>query len=470
MASITTDYLVVGAGASGMAFVDALIDESDADVVIVDRQDRPGGHWNHAYPFVRLHQPSAYYGVNSTPLGDDRIDDDGPNAGFYERATADEIRSYYQRVLDERLLGSGRVRFVGMSDHFSGAGGQHLVSRLDGHETTVEVRRKVVDATYLESEVPSRHTLPFEVEDGARVIPPNQLAEAGAWDGSVGGYTVLGGGKTGMDAVSWLLDEDVPPELIRWVRPRECWSYDRALLQPRDMVATVVEGVAIEMEAAAEAEDVPELFDRLEASGRLLRLDPEVAPTMFRAATISTAEAASLRRVTDVVRKGRVRSVGRDALVMTGGSVPSRHGEVHVDCTAMGLPRCPPRPIFEPDRITVQTVRIGLTPFNAALLGYIEATRGDDAEKNRLCPPNVYPWSATDWISTTYLSTKAEALWGEEPDIAEWLERSRLNLACGLSDHFDEPRMQDAVTRLLTHREAALAKLPRLAELAGSDG
>ncbi len=33
---IETDYLVVGAGAAGMAFVDALIAECDADVLMVD--------------------------------------------------------------------------------------------------------------------------------------------------------------------------------------------------------------------------------------------------------------------------------------------------------------------------------------------------------------------------------------------------------------------------------------------------
>ena len=60
---VETDYLVVGAGATGMAFVDTLVAESDVDVVMVDRRHRPGGHWLDAYPFVRLHQPSAYYGV-----------------------------------------------------------------------------------------------------------------------------------------------------------------------------------------------------------------------------------------------------------------------------------------------------------------------------------------------------------------------------------------------------------------------
>ena len=54
---IETDYLVVGAGATAMAFVDTLLSKSDSQVVMVDRHHRPGGHWNHAYSYVGLHQP-----------------------------------------------------------------------------------------------------------------------------------------------------------------------------------------------------------------------------------------------------------------------------------------------------------------------------------------------------------------------------------------------------------------------------
>jgi cation diffusion facilitator CzcD-associated flavoprotein CzcO len=54
-----TDYLVIGAGAAAMAFTDALLEHSDATVAIVDRRHAPGGHWIDAYPYVRLHQPSA---------------------------------------------------------------------------------------------------------------------------------------------------------------------------------------------------------------------------------------------------------------------------------------------------------------------------------------------------------------------------------------------------------------------------
>ena len=72
--AIETDYLVIGAGATGMAFVDTLVTESSATAVVVDRYHRPGGHWTTAYPFVRLHQPSAAYGVNSRQLGSNGID------------------------------------------------------------------------------------------------------------------------------------------------------------------------------------------------------------------------------------------------------------------------------------------------------------------------------------------------------------------------------------------------------------
>ena len=56
-------------------------------------------------PFVRLHQPSAFYGVASRVLGTDSIDETGPNAGFYERATAAEICDYFDKVLDEHHKG-----------------------------------------------------------------------------------------------------------------------------------------------------------------------------------------------------------------------------------------------------------------------------------------------------------------------------------------------------------------------------
>ena len=67
------DYVVVGAGAMGMAFTDALTAHADVSVALVDRRHGAGGHWLDAYGFVRLHQASAFYGVASTLLGGGRV-------------------------------------------------------------------------------------------------------------------------------------------------------------------------------------------------------------------------------------------------------------------------------------------------------------------------------------------------------------------------------------------------------------
>ena len=79
-----------------MAFADVIQNESDASFVLVDRHARPGGHWNDSYPFVRLHQPSSFYGVNSRRLGNDTIDQVGWNAGLYELASGTEVVTYFE--------------------------------------------------------------------------------------------------------------------------------------------------------------------------------------------------------------------------------------------------------------------------------------------------------------------------------------------------------------------------------------
>jgi NAD(P)-binding Rossmann-like domain len=455
--TIETDYLVVGAGAAGMAFTDALIDACDADVVLVDRRHAPGGHWHDAYPFVRLHGPSALYGVNSRSLGADVIEQAGPNAGFYPRATAAEICDYYQRVLDEQLLPSGRVRFFGMSDYAGPGRGEHcFVSRLTGDETTVRVRRTVVDARYLEPSIPATHVPPFDAESGVRLIPVNDLVRL---NGAASGFTIIGAGKTAIDGCLWLLDAGVPPEAIRWIRPRDAWLLDRAYQQPLDLVPRLTTGVSLYLEAAAQADDPADLFRRLEACGQLIRIDPRTEPAIFRCATISEPELARLRSIENVVRLGRVRHIGPDRIDLEHGSIPADRGQVHVDCSASGLRAEPGRPVFADDQITLQQVRACQPVFSAALAGYLEAARGPDADKNLLCPANPYPVTARDWIPVTCIAQRAEMAWLADEDLSAWLRRSRLNAAAAAFNHRDDPLMKSALGRLFTNVEPAIAKL-----------
>lgn len=148
------DYLVKGAGATAMAFVDTMLCESDATFTMVDRRAAPGGHWNDAYPFVRLHQPSACYGVSSRKLGRDRKDKTGFNKGLYELASGFEVADYFHQVMRDTLLPSGRVNFLSVSEILGDDDGPaegrewEIVGLLSGESRHVRAR-KVIDATML---------------------------------------------------------------------------------------------------------------------------------------------------------------------------------------------------------------------------------------------------------------------------------------------------------------------------------
>jgi len=454
--TLETDYLVVGCGAAGMAFTDALVTDSDVDVVMVDRRHAPGGHWNDAYPFVRLHQPSAYYGVNSLPLGSEAIERHGPDRGLYERAGAAEICAYYDRVMRQRLLPSGRVRYFPMCDYL---GPHRFASRASGDEYDVKLRRKLVDARYLEPSVPATSRPPFEVAPEARCVPIGDLSRVAE---RADGYVIVGAGKTAIDACLWLLEVGVPPDDIRWIKPREAWLQNRAFVQGGELVGTLLEGLSLQVEAAARAGSLDDLFQRLSAADQLLRVDEGVTPTMYKAPTASAGEIEQLRRIAGVVRLGRVRRIERDAIALDQGTIPTHPRLLHVHCAAPGLNPAPGVPIFTADRITLQPIRTGLIPFNAALVGFLEATRHDVAEQNRLCPPNRLPDVPLDWVRGLLIGLKAEQLWSRDPALGDWLERARLNPSRGLRQRMGEPRVQQARKRFVENLRPGLDRLQQL--------
>lgn len=436
---LDTDYLVVGAGAAGMAFTDELLAHSDATVAIVDRRHAPGGHWHDAYPFVRLHQPSTFYGVSSVPLGEDRIDQAGTNAGFYELAGPEEIRAYYERVMHRHFLPTGRVRYFPACDHL---GEGRFVSRLTGEACQARVRRRIVDTTYLEGRVPATSPPPFEVAEGVRCVPVGELTRL---EEPPERYVIVGAGKTSLDACVWLLEQGVPADAIRWIKPREAWWLNRRFQQPLTLVPELYRGAALQLEAMAEATSVDDLMARLEAEGIFLRVDPTQRATMFRGALVSEAEVELLRRIEDVVRMGHVRRIDRDEIVLDEGRVPTDERTLHVHCAARGLGRPPQRPVFEPGRVTTQPILWGFACYQAAMLGVVEATVESDEEKNRLCTPIPY-WNRTEDYASAFLATIA----GDQsryahPALAKWAKTTRLNPASGLAAFRDDPSI--AATR-----------------------
>jgi hypothetical protein len=457
ISKLETDYLVVGAGALGMSFVDSVIEHSDADVVIVERRHRPGGHWLDSYPFVQLHQPSMNYGVNSTPLGRDRVEPDGPDMGFYERASGTEICGYFDEVMRHRLLASGRVRFFPMCDYL---GDHRFRSTVTDQETEVAVRRRVVDATYMASRVPATEAPPFDVAEGVQCVPVGGLVNVTR---PPAGYVIVGGGKTALDAGCWLLDRGTSPDDITWIRPRDSWLLNRKYFQPGDGVIGTFEGVVFELEAIAECDSIDEIFARLEDREMMLRTDRNVRPTMMKGGTLSLGELEQLRRIDDVVRLGHVERIELDEIVLEHGSIPTSPDHLHIHCASAGLSDNPPKSIFTDDTVTLQVVTRVSLPLSAGLIGFLETTDRSTAEKNRLCPPNPWPQTPFDWVRTLLGGMKTELAWQQAPDIQAWVDSSRLNLMGGLDRVDGDDAVSELQVRFLTALFPALEKLEQLA-------
>ena len=179
-----------GAGAAGMAFTDALVDQADVSVVMVDRRHGVGGHWLDAYPFVRLHQASSFYGVASTLLGYDRIQAGRPRS---RPARAGE------RAGDLRVLRPGAARAPArvrpgflLSQLRLPRRGSVRLARVRAGAIEVRGRRRVVDARYLSPMIPATTPAPFGVADGVHAVTVNDLVNLG---GAPSQYVIAGSGE-----------------------------------------------------------------------------------------------------------------------------------------------------------------------------------------------------------------------------------------------------------------------------------
>ncbi len=461
---IRADYVIKGAGAAGMAFADSLFTETDATMVIVDRHDRPGGHWNDAYPYVRLHQPASFYGVNSAPLGTGAIDKVGLNAGYSELASGQEVLSHFDGVLRQRLLPSGRVTFLPMSELDDDG---TVTSRLSGNRITVEADR-FVDATHSRMLVPSTIPPSYAVSADVTCVPPNDLPRrAPAFDE----YVVIGAGKTGMDACIWLLDHGADPERIRWVVPRDSWVLNRRDFQPGDdNFAVSCAGLADQVDAAALAEAEAEVFARLEACDVLRRIDPTVTPEAYHCAILSDGEIDALRRIEGTIRLGRVLAIHADRIELEHGEVPTGPATLHVDCSAAGIPTHPSTPVFDGDRITIQWVRTCQPTFSAAMIGFVEAAFDDEATKNRICQPIAPPTVPRDWLRMFRTELRNRTTWAQFPEIGDWQARSRLDpFTATLRARLGvDEAAREHITRYLTSMGPAMEQLDRF--LGDDDG
>ncbi|MFZ6046020.1 NAD(P)/FAD-dependent oxidoreductase [Pseudomonas sp. CR3202] len=461
---LETDYLVIGAGASAMAFVDTLLSESDtATVLMVDRHGQPGGHWNDAYSFVRLHQPSACYGVNSRELGSGRKDGSALGEGLYELASGAEILSYYEQVMHQRFLPSARVRYFPMCDYTGDRASDHrFVSLLSGEERQVRVKRKLVDGTHGQTQVPSTHPPKYQVAPGVTCLPPNELPRNRQPRPA---YVVVGAGKTAIDTCLWLLQNGVAPASIHWIIPNDPWLLDRATLQPGlEFFEQSIRGFTAQYSAIAAARSLAELFERLEGSGQLLRIDPSITPTAYRGATVTRAELHALRDIGHKVRLGRVRAIEAGKVLLDQGSVEVPAGALFVDCSADGLAGWQAMPAFDGNRINLTLISNNQPVFSAALIAFLECHLDDGDEKNGYCRPVPIPKVPEDWLRIWAIYLANVRRWRDNVELSQWLGRSRLYLLTTMIRDLrpEDTERQALLKELASARQRAAERLPAL--------
>ncbi len=405
MSTQKTDYLIVGAGAMGIAFADELFtNDPNLTLTIVDKRPTFGGHWNDDYDFVRLHQPAAFYGVNSLPLG----------KGGTDLSSKEEILEYYDTIR-QKFESSKRVEFLGEHQYL----GNQKVCKVGEPDRFIqyEVRKKVVDARYMNVQIPATHAPKFEVDAAATVLPINDLVHQHAkWEN----FCVVGGGKTGIDAVLFLLGQGVAPNNIQWIVPNDAWIFNRSHIQ----IGKVTKEIVTHAELMSRATEADEVFLEMEKRGGILRLDKNVLPTKWRCATVSTSELEKLKTVQNVIRKGRVQRITTTEVQLEKGNISFPESTLFVNCTANALSKKEAKPIFSKNLVTLQSVYFCQQVFSAALLGRLELSNITDEEKNKI-KPVLHPELKEDWPHVLLITLRNLLLFNRIAPL--WLFKARLN-------------------------------------------
>lgn len=316
------DYLVVGAGASPLAFIDTLLTElPEAKVILIDKKPAPGGHWVDAYGYCKLHQPSIIYGIASKQLEGNwlKLLLTRFTLPWNHRATKQEILTYFgdfvnEKVASERIdyYPSTIYNFESSDNGLSPLGDKdytiHYFSSVDGSASyKVKVNEKFIDGTHHECVIPHDSPLQFPVDKEVCVMTPNQIFDAfeGAKRNSMldNKYVVLGAGKTGMDCIVYLQETmKVKPDDIAWVISNDVWVFSGSGRgTPWDWPYYL----------AKHNNDKEKAALALEEKGLITRINKDHTPTIFKFPMVYPKDMILLRNIKTVLRRGRVTAIRR---------------------------------------------------------------------------------------------------------------------------------------------------------------
>ena len=231
----------------------------------------------------------------------------------------------------------------------------------------VKVLRKTVDGTRMQANVPSMRPPTYGVGKEVNLVPINGLVNLKS---PFKKYVVVGAGKTGLDALLYLIDKDVNPDRITWIVPNDCWYLNRAVFEMGDLWCEMKK----QYTAVVEAKDIDDLYLKYEKLGIMMRVDETCWPTRMRGATITQDELEKVRKVKNIIRQGRIKEITSDLIIFQNGTSTESDAEsLFVDCSASGCglgAHIPATDIFCGNRINLQMF---LLPQPCACSGIVAA-------------------------------------------------------------------------------------------------
>ncbi len=432
-------YLVIGAGTAGLSFIDSILTlDASATVILVDRNSQPGGHWTKSYPFVRLHQSSCSYGVNSLPLSNIRDKKGNERFDVHDLASGQQVCEYYTAVI-EQFRACGRVHIYFNCEYSKDDSGNHLVTNID---TNVVTRVSCMKLVVVHSNVlvPSmRNSSPFPIDSSINYAPLNELPVHVA-SNQFKKYVVIGAGKTGSDAITYLLRSGVDQSAIKWITSRDIWYFVRDGLWGG--YKTYRKDTMKLIDPLLKCKTLLDTFLQYEKDGIMARIDTSTLPEVFKGATISKSELAGFKSIKDIVRLGRVTSITSDEIKLEKGTVPlpaPPADTLFVDCMAdldgsvYGYRIPEDFKIFDDNQINLgpPVVSFNLS-CSSAVIAYIESVFEDDSEmRNNLLYFSKGGDFTTDYtlfFSQFYHQNKVFSALGAYPPAMQFIMNSRTYL------------------------------------------
>ncbi|MEM6898314.1 MAG: FAD-dependent oxidoreductase [Pseudomonadota bacterium] len=328
------DLCVIGAGIAGLnsLYVAKQYLPESAQVLLIDRNHRPGGVWNTAYDYVRLHQPYEMFTVGNLPWQISKP------RGYL--ATGSEVLSHLrfclariERDCQIRKLWSTEV--VELDELITGSGATALIRTRDvsGSISSREYQaRRVIFAKGLD--VPVLDPLHFSSVN-VESCTPQTLSSYMHKNAPV---YIVGGGKTGMDTALALGRQGDQTKVSMFVGNGTVFN-NRDLLFPTGIKRYVNQSsnmkMAIDLSMKYNGSNTEDVFEHFKTK---YSISPGNSGDRFIFGLVSEAECTQIEALTHQIVHEFVEDVvdaeaGPEIVFRSGERKPVEPGAVFVNCT-----------------------------------------------------------------------------------------------------------------------------------------